>query len=139
MDSKYLVECFGLETRESQPNGAARAHRQSKERIRAQGQGNVLVLEVRILSRDALCDHAIELFTSSLPGLAPSEGGQQVKLKYNGTGNLDRVVLNTVGRHFIETETRLQANVEVVLEVLASSGGNQVRGQAVVVATVYAQ
>lgn len=134
---KFRTEVYDLDTYESGAGGVARRYRLDKERIQALGQGDVVVFEARIVSRDVNCDIALEVFTSTLPNAAPADGGQVVKLLHNGTGNLSRVVLNVVGRHSVETETRLQSDVELVLEIVASSGAAQVRAQVIVVATIY--
>jgi hypothetical protein len=118
-------------------NGGSRRYRLTKEQIRALGQGDKIVFDVHVVAIDANCEITFTVFTSTMPDQAPGDSGQVVKLKMDGTGNRDSVVIITKDRKWIETETLLQVEVELVMDIKHATSSSLVGAQVVVFATIY--
>lgn len=124
--AKIAGEVFPEKVYRSEPNGTVRRHRIPQERWKLLGQGDLLVVELEVLDLDPNTDVELRVFTSSMGEESPVEVGRQVKLTQGASTGLLVVVVNSVTRVEIETEDRLLSNVELVLDIKASSGSVQV-------------
>lgn len=113
--AKYRHQVFPRKNRESEGNGAARAHRISAEAQKGLGQGMKILFHGRVygVSANARLDFYVK--TGSFP-LSPSDEPLSVTL----TGTCTNIV--SAGAFSFSTTTDLHAEVECWAEVSASSG-----------------
>ena len=127
---KVKGELFPKRWYESEPNGGPRRYRIPRDRWRLLGQGEVLVIVLRVYNRDSNADVELRVYTGCMGDEAPAETGRVVKLTQGASSGLLVVVVSSLGLTEAVTEDLLLADVEVTLDVKASSGGSQVRVEA---------
>ncbi|MCK6507817.1 hypothetical protein L6R53_31370 [Myxococcota bacterium] len=124
---KVVGEVFPEAQRESATDGTARQHRHPPQKVKSLGQGSKLIIQGRVVSRDAPANLQIRVFTGSLGNELPADYAAPVELNDGTTGGLLVVTISSVGVFTIETEGTLQANTEITASVVASSGTSTVR------------